>query len=165
MADKTLTFGIKVQADSNANAAADTVESLTAKIKESQESVKSYGATLRQLRGSTAEVKSAKEKLKGAVEAEKNAISANALALGKLGTTYAQVTRETQKAAASAESMKEKTRALRDALRVGGDETRRLAAAFDFMDRYAANSTTALIGLGAAAGLLGVAFAWIPGRS
>lgn len=158
-ADKTVTFGIKVQAESNADAAANTVEHLRDRIKESQEAVKSYSATLRQLRGTTDEVKGAKEKLKGAIEAEKNAVSANALALGKLGTTYAQVVKEQQKAVATTETMKEKTRALRDALKVGGDETRRLAAAFDFMDRFAANSTTAIIGLSAAGVLLAGAFA------
>lgn len=158
-AGKTVTFGIRVQAESNADAAADTVENLRDRTREAQEAVKSYSATLRQLRGTTDEVKSAKEKLKGAIEAEKNAISQNALALGKLGTTYATVVREQQKAAQSAETMKEKTRALRDALKVGGDETRRLSAAFDFMDRYAQNSTVALFSLGAAGVFLAGAFA------
>src|ERR1017187_8777671 len=155
MADKTLTFGIRVVADSNAGEAANTVETLRRKIEESQIAVKSYQGVLRQLRGTTDEVVQAKSRLKGATEAEKDAISRNALALGKLGSNYAQAAREAKKAEVATSSLNEKTRALRDALRVGGDETRRLSAAFKLMDEFAKNSTVAMIGLSAAAIFLG----------
>ncbi len=154
--DKTLTFGIRVQAESNAGEAANSVEGLRKRIEESQNAVRSYQQTLRQLRGTTEEVRQAKEKLKGATEAEKNAISQNALALGRLGTNYAQVARETKKVAESSQTIKEKTRAMRDALKAGGDESRRLAAGMDFLDQAARNPTAAILGLSAAAAILTV---------
>jgi hypothetical protein len=90
-AGKTASFGIKVDAESNADLAASSVEELRAQLLASTDAIKSYGATMRNLRGTTDEVKAAKEKLKTAVVAERDKVSAATLALGKHGIAAGEV--------------------------------------------------------------------------
>ncbi len=93
MADKTASFGIKIPVDTNAAGAADSVDALKAAIEASQAAVKNYGSSLKNLRGSSDEVKEAKKNLRAAVNAERDAISRNVLALGKHGKTLEDVSK------------------------------------------------------------------------
>lgn len=107
-AEKTATFGIKVDAQTNAPDAANSVEALRQRIVSSQDAVKAYSASLRNLRGSSDEVKAAKEKLKTAVQAERDAISQATLALGKEGTTFDQASKKAREHAKAIEEAKKK---------------------------------------------------------
>lgn len=110
-ADKTATFGIKIDADTNADLAAESVLQLQKRITASQEAIKGFSAAQRGLRGSSDEVTAAREKLKAAVTAERDAVSRATLALGQQGTTYDAVSkkvRENAKAADAATKEQEK---------------------------------------------------------
>lgn len=87
--EKTTTFGIRVKTETDAAKTASSVDALRDSILASQDAVKQYGSSLRLLKGDTDEIKSARDKLKGALDAERASISANALALGKMGTNLA----------------------------------------------------------------------------
>lgn len=102
---KTATFGIRVQVDSNANEGARDIEALKNSLLSSQDAVKKFSAAQRSLRGTSDEVKAAKDKLKGAVSAERDAISRATLALGKHGLTLTDVTRRTKDAAGETSGM------------------------------------------------------------
>lgn len=104
--DKTVTFGIKVEAESNADDAASSVEELHKRLTASQDAIKAYGSSLRNLRGNTEEVKDAKEKLKAAVQAERDKITQSTLALGKHGTTVLDVGKKTKEAATKMDALK-----------------------------------------------------------
>ncbi len=85
--DPVATFGISIPTDTNANESANSVDELRKAILASQDAVKAYGGTLRNLRGDSDAVKVAKTNLKAAVNAERDAISRNTLALGAQGKT------------------------------------------------------------------------------
>lgn len=102
MADKTATFGIRVQADSNATEAARSVEDLKNALLQSQDAVKSFGNAQRALRGTSDEVKEAKSQLKGAINAERDAISRATLELGKHGLTLTELQRRSRAMGGSA---------------------------------------------------------------
>ena len=106
-ADKTATFGVKVDAQSNAGEAANSVEALYKRIAASQDAIKNYSSSLRNLRGSSEEVKVAKDKLKAAINAERDSVSGNVLALGKLGTTLDAVKTKAAAAAKATSGVKE----------------------------------------------------------
>lgn len=91
MAEKTATYGVKVKAETNADSAADSLQSLRDQILASQDAVRQFGAAMKGLRGNSEEVKAAKEKFTAAQNAEKDAISAASLALIKQGTSFAEV--------------------------------------------------------------------------
>lgn len=94
MADtnKTATWGLKVQTETDAAKTANSVDGLRQSILASQEAVKNYGSSLRLLRGDSTETVAQRNKLKSAMNAERDSISQSALALGKLGQNYAKVT-------------------------------------------------------------------------
>lgn len=105
-ADKTVTFGIKIDAESNTDDAASSIEEFRKRITSSQDAVKSYGSSLRNLKGSTDAVKSAKEQLKAAINAEKDKISQATLALGKHGVTVTDVATRAKEATARMGALK-----------------------------------------------------------
>ena len=98
--DKTASFGIRIPVETNADDAADSVEALRKSITASQDAVKGYSSSLRNLRGTSDEVKGAKEKLKAAINAERDIISQSTLALGKHGTTLTETARKAKGPAA-----------------------------------------------------------------
>lgn len=106
MADKTVTFGIRIPVETDADNAAASVEQLRKKLQDSQDAVKGYSASLRNLRGSSDEVKAAKAKLKAAVDAERNAISQATLALGKHGKTALDTSKKLQEAKSKVDAFK-----------------------------------------------------------
>lgn len=149
--EKTATFGIKIPVETNADASATSVDALRKRITESQDAVKSYGATLRNLRGASDEVKAAKEKLKAAMSAEREAISRDTLAIGKQGKSLIDHSKKAKEAAT-------KIDAIKDALNTAGGP---LASASSKMETLsglftAAGGAAALSAAGAA--LLAAAF-------
>lgn len=144
MAEKTATFGIRIDASTNADKAAESVEELRARILASQEAVKNYGASMRNLRGSSDEVKEAKERLKGAINAERDAISQATLKLGRHGVTYGEVTKKAK------ENEKETTR-VKDAIRQLGGPVEDARQKFEALKVVGTGLTSGL-------GLLAVSF-------
>lgn len=105
MAEKTATFGIKIDTETNADLSADSVEKLRKRVEASQETVKRYSATLRALKGSSDEVKEARERLKAAVKAEEGAISRATLALGKHDTLLGNTKKASDQQTASSKML------------------------------------------------------------
>src|ERR1700733_9518114 len=112
MTEKTANFGIKVGVDSNAKAVASDLEALKRHIADNQEAVKQYGSAMRSLRGDSDEVKSAKKMLKGEIEALRDAISRETLAIGKQGTTYDALIAKEKKAREEAKRLAEEQKKL-----------------------------------------------------
>lgn len=116
MADKTATFGIRVPVDTNAAAGANAVDALRRQIEGSQDAVKRYSSSLKNLRGDSLEVKSAKEGLKAAINAERDAISRSTLALGKHGATVIDTVKKTKDATGTHDALKNKLREVHPAV-------------------------------------------------
>ena len=89
MADKQATYTAKVETNAPevAQDTASALRQLQASVLGSMQSIKDYQTSLRALRGTSDEVKAAKEKLKAGIDAEKNSMSANTAALLKAGTS------------------------------------------------------------------------------
>ena len=121
-------FGIKI--DSNAKdvgrEGASALEQLRAKVEANASAVRGYSDTLRRLKGTSAEVVSAKAQLKAKIDAERMAMSQNTLAILKAGTSYDKLTAQHKKLADELkknveEKAKNQTKALGGALQgVGG---------------------------------------------
>ncbi len=94
MTDKALTFGVKIPVETNALEGADSVEALRKAITASQDTVKQYASSFRLLKGTSDAVTESKAILKAAMNAERDAISRNVLALGDLGKTVADTTKK-----------------------------------------------------------------------
>lgn len=123
MADKTVTFGIKIPVETNAASAGTSVELLRSSIAASQETIKSYQSSLQKLRGKSDEVKAAKEKLKAAIESERDAVSRSTLALGRNGVTVSDLATRSKEAA-------KKLSALKDAVGLAGGPAASLTSKF-----------------------------------
>lgn len=82
-------FSIKVDAPSDqTDTAASSLENLRKRIVDGDAAVKVMSSDLRRLKGSTAEVKAAKDQLKAKIDAEKAAISGASLAIMKQGSSF-----------------------------------------------------------------------------
>lgn len=83
--EQSTTFSVRLDDEVSAPAekAAASVDELRAKILGGESAVKNMSGALRRLRGSTDDVKKAKEQLKARINAERDAISASQLALLK----------------------------------------------------------------------------------
>ncbi len=88
MAGEKIELPIGVPVDTNAPAAAGAIESLRDQIEGSTADIKAMSASLRQLRGSSDEVKAAKAQLTTKIDSLKNSVSGATLALVKQGTSY-----------------------------------------------------------------------------
>lgn len=88
MASEKLELPIGVPVETNADAAASSVESLREQIMGSTAEIKAMAGTLRQLRGSSDEVKAAKAQLTAKMDSLKNSVSGASLALVKQGSSY-----------------------------------------------------------------------------
>lgn len=118
MADKQASYAIRVESTAKqvGDEGASSLEKLRTAIETSQGSVKALAATMRNLKGSSDEVKGAREALRAQLDAEKNAITASTLALLKQGTTFEKLTEAEKKAADERKKLEEamKTRGLED---------------------------------------------------
>lgn len=173
---KTASFAVKVDADSNAKDAATDLEELRRQITASQDAVKSYGAALRSLRGSSDEVKAAKADLKAKLEAERDAVSRANVAILKQGTTFEKLARqereETKRKKEELEAskrQKEQLEAARRAVSEMGGPLRDLGEGFESLKRVltGARSSTGLfvVGLAAAVGTFALVTAAIVGAT
>ncbi len=122
MAGETIKVPISVPVETNAAEAGDSVESLRDRIAGSTSEIKAMAGSLRQLRGTSDEVKAAKAALTSKIEAERNSVSAATLALVKQGKTYDDAAQKEKKAGASKKKLtgevgdlKEKLTALKPA--------------------------------------------------
>lgn len=110
MADSAKTATYSIRFDSNAkeigSEGADSLDALKGAVVRSQDSVRTLSAAMKGLKGSSDEVKSARESLKGQLEAEKGAITSNTLALLKQGTSIEQLAQKEKAAAAAAAKFK-----------------------------------------------------------
>lgn len=105
--DKTATWTLDLRADGKpAAAAAADMEKFRSSIATSTDAIKSYQSSLRALRGTSDEVRAAKESLKIKIEAERDALSRNNLAILKLGTTYGALSKKTRDSRAGTEDMR-----------------------------------------------------------
>lgn len=86
--DKTATYTVKIDVESNAPREGDSLATLQSRITKLQDAVKHYTATNRLLRGSSDEVKTAKKNLTDQTNRLKDAISQNANALVKQGGVF-----------------------------------------------------------------------------
>lgn len=113
MAEQSATFTLNLGGDAAPVSAemADELEKLRSKMQSSTDAIRAMGAAMKSLRGSSDEVKSAKEQLRAKIEGERNAISASSLALLKQGTTYDKLTEAAKKARAEKEKLKAKAEA------------------------------------------------------
>lgn len=101
-------FSINLGGDAKAVSAemAAEFEKLKQKIVGSNDSVKQMSGALRNLRGTSEEVKSAKEQLKAKIDAERAAISSSTLELLKHGQTNTKVAASSRDVAKSSEGIK-----------------------------------------------------------
>jgi hypothetical protein len=88
---------IAIPVETNADEAADSLESLRARIASGTESLKEMAGAMRRLRGTSDEVKAAKDQLKSKIDAERAAISQSQLAIQKAGTSYEQLAEKAKK--------------------------------------------------------------------
>jgi hypothetical protein len=173
--EKTASFGIKVDADSNAKEASADLETLKRSISENQEAVKQYGSAMRSLRGDSDEVKDAKKKLKGEIDALRDAISRETLAIGKQGTTYdalvAKEKRAREEAKRLAEEQKrlaEQAKGVRNAIAAAGGPVQELSGKLDTLrgilgETGGGLALTTLAGAGLVATLAAVTAATVAG--
>ncbi len=149
--ERTATFGIRVNAETNADLSALSVEELGKAILASQEAVKSFGSSLRTLRGNSDEVTAAKAKLRAAQNAERDAVSRATLELGKQGKTLFDVTKKTEGSAGALDSLKK-------GLTQAGGPTAELSKRFEGLKAMfsGAGSSALLAGMGFGILLAGV---------
>lgn len=111
MADKTSTYTVKVKGDAgSAKEAADELSRLRDQINGAKANVQTYSQALRNLRGSSDEVKGAKEALKAKIEAEKNAISAATVAALKQGVNLDELASKERKVTTEANKLAQATK-------------------------------------------------------
>jgi len=156
-------YGIKF--DSNAAQVgaegASALEQLRAKVASTKEAIKSYGDSLRNLKGSSDAVKSARAELKNKIDAERTALTQNTLAIVRAGTSYEKLTEAQKKMAKASEASKS---ALTKSLSSAGGPVASLRAkvaelreAFSTSEGRAAFFAKALVGIGVAAAVAAVA--------
>lgn len=108
--DKTVKYSVVVDTDTNADLTSSSLEDLNRRIKNSQDAVKSLGASYRALRGTSDEVKEAKTRLGAALNEERAKVSAASLALEKQGKTLAEVSSKSRALAASRKKLTDEIR-------------------------------------------------------
>lgn len=152
--DASTTFDLNLETNAGevVGEADDALEAMQAQIEASQASIKGYVATLRMLRGTTDEVKKAKDELKAKLAAERDAVSKTALALTRQGKSYDEVARAAKKKKKEEEeaakaSSEGKVKAMTSALRAAGGPVAELS------DRFAALKS--IVGGGGSGGMFG----------
>lgn len=127
MAEKTATFAVNLAGNVGEVAAKDAaeLETLRAKIEQSQVALKGMSSALRSLKGESEEVAKAKEHLKARLDAEKGAVSQANLALLKQGQTYEQLQHRMRLAEAAQKKLEAKKQT--DLLKHQAEQTKKLA--------------------------------------
>lgn len=171
MSDKTdaqATFAVNLEGNVAEKSAEDVsaLEDLRASLQRGQDAVRQMSAQQRALRGSSDEVKDAREKLKALLDAEKNALSAATVALLKQGTSYEKLTQDSKRLAAEKEKLtsaekqlqekmkakgledaKKQSEALGKAIHVAGGPVEELASRFDTLKGILGTGAGAIAGV------------------
>lgn len=143
MAEKTASFTIPIEAESNAPETAADLEDLRRKIFASQEAVKDFAASMRALRGASDEVKGAKADLKAKIDAERDALSRANLALVKQGSSYEKLARQERASAKELAEQKKRLDATHKAVSVLGGPVAELRERFDSLKTVLGGATGA----------------------
>lgn len=157
---ESATFSVVLddQVSGAADRAAESVDELRARMSAGESAVKEMGAALRKLRGSTDEVRTAKEQLKAKIAAEKDAISAAQLAMLKQGDAAKKLATQTTDLAKTKDVANAKAKKLGTELGVVGTATKALKEKLLGMKGAAAEGAGALdISKAAALGLYAAA--------
>lgn len=111
--DTQATFSIVLDGNvsEHAKSDADALEAMRSKIAESQAAIKGYGTSLRNLRGSSEEVKKAKDELKARIDQERQAVSAVTLEMLKSGNAYDKTASSAKKLATENKALASSTKA------------------------------------------------------
>jgi hypothetical protein len=122
VADKVASFAINLEGNAKDAAKEDAaaLEALRDKIDGSQKAIKEYGTALRLLKGKTDDVAKAKEQLKGRLDAERQKMSANALAVLKLGGSFTRLKTATRETSKDTEKLKKDMGGLAEGFAIGG---------------------------------------------
>jgi hypothetical protein len=147
--EKEAVFRLKIEADAKtAVESTAALEDFRKAIDKSKTLIGQYAQTMRALRGSSDEVVSAKAQLKARIDAERDAISRNSLAILKLGTSYEQVAKK-------AKLTTESTKDVKAAISAAGGPVAELSGRFASLKEIlgGANTGLALSTLAAAAAL------------
>lgn len=167
---KSAKFSVDVEVTRNPGGdAADSLEALRQKVIGSQTSIKDLSATLRNLRGSSDEVKAAKEALKGKIAALKDSVSSASLAINKQGTSLDALNRRHadlgKQAAMAAKAEEEKKKAMGESKDLLETLREKYTAAGGAAGLFAAGSVAvvaAIVAVGAAVGAGVIAFGkWV----
>lgn len=162
-------FSIKVETNAGevADRAAGSLEGLRQHIATSEASIRDMVGSLRRLRGTSDDVKSAKDALKAKIDAERNAMSAASLSLLKAGSSYEALSNKTKKLATDQGALAAKTKAngleearartgaLGAAVRAAGGPVEGLYTKFESLKTIAGGASSAVGAFGIAA--IGVA--------
>lgn len=113
-----------INLDSNAGEVSDemanALEGFRQQIEQGQAKIKEYASALRNLRGSSEEVKTAKQQLIAKLNAERDAVSRASLSILKAGTTYDRLSAKTKALAANQERLKAQTKSMSSAVSAAG---------------------------------------------
>lgn len=134
--------------------AAAGLEAMRASIVTGTAKIREMSASLRLLRGTSADVKTAKSELKAKIDAERDALSASSLEILKQGSSYGKLADEAKKAASS-------TVTGSDAIKEIGGPVSTLTGRFEMLTKYlgSANLGSVLLAGGMAILAAGVAAA------
>jgi len=174
-ADKQATFSVAVDdgVSGPAEDAAKAIEALRDRMKEGESSIKDMSAALRRLRGSSDEVKAAKESLKAKIQAERDALSKSQLEMLKSADAAKKLTERDKALAKQKEAAKDKAKGLSNAINAAGGPVASLKAKLGSLQEVlggagggmnaaafaAAGLVTACVAAAAAVGALVVGFA------
>jgi hypothetical protein len=103
--DASFAINLEGNAAEIASTTSTSLEQLRAAVYGSEEAIKSHNSTLRRLKGSTEEIRAAKDELKAKIQAEQAAIAQNTLAIVKQGTSYDALSEKAKKLAADKKKM------------------------------------------------------------
>lgn len=157
--DKTASFAVKVDAQSNAKQGAAELQDFRKQVEGSQDAVKAYSSAMKSLRGASDEVKAAKESLKAKIEAEQQAISRANLAILKQGTTYDKLAKSHRAALADAKKETGSLDATKKAISQIGGPVSELAGKVEGLKTVLGGATSGLGAMAVAGGVAAAAVA------
>lgn len=130
---ETAKYSLKFESNAAQTGAegASALEQLREKVVGADQAIRTYGDSLRRLKGSSDEIKAAKADLKAKLDAEKTAMSQATLEILKAGTSYTKLTEEHKKLAAeaakgAADKLRAQSKGLGDALQQAAAPTDQL---------------------------------------
>lgn len=120
MASDELRVPIGIPVETNASAAADSIQALRDSVTKSKDAIKESAAAMRDLRGKSDEVKAAKDQLTAKIRAEEAAVTKATLQLAKQGTTYEALAKKEKAAGEAKKALADKSNAMGKAISTAG---------------------------------------------